>query len=103
MMKYVPEVCSEGKLEGHIMVVAPTRKQKLALARELERMEGDDFDKLEVVEAKLSEHIKEVAIRNVEADVLHESLDDMGMDPECDALFTELQTKLVQGFPLGKN
>jgi hypothetical protein len=102
-MKYIPEVCSEGKLEGFVEVTAPTRKERMVLARELERMKGDDFDKVDLLDKKLEEAIKVVEIRNIAADVTHKSLDEMGSDPECDALFTELQTKLVQGFPLGKN
>jgi hypothetical protein len=102
-MKYIPEICSEGKLEGHVEVTAPTRKERMLLAREMDRMKGDDFDRVELLDKKLEEAIKEVCIKNIEADIVHTSLEAMGSDPACDALFTELQIKLVQGFPLGKN
>lgn len=102
-MKYIPEVCSEGKLEGFIEVNAPTRRERLKLAKEVSTMKGDDFDKAEFLENKLNDVITVVEIKNIAADIVHKSIDDMGKDPECDALFSELHAKLVQGFPLGKN
>jgi hypothetical protein len=100
-MKYIPEVCSEGKLEGFVEVTAPTRKERIMIAKEVRKI-TDEFDQVEFLDKKLEEAIVSVEIKNLEADIVHNSLEDMNADPLCDELFTELQTKLVQGFPLGK-
>lgn len=102
-MKYIPECLAESGLEGHVEVTPPSRKARMALAKELERAKGDDFDKIELLDSELEKVVTKVEIKNIEAEKMHTSLDEMGMDPACDAVFTELQTKLIQGFPLGKS
>lgn len=102
-MKYIPEICEKGELDGFIEVRSLTRKERLVLAKELSRVEGDEFDKIEILDKKLEEIVEAVEIKNVKADVVHKSLEEMGTDPTCDELFNELTAKVVQGFPLGKS
>lgn len=114
-VKYVPEACKgeEKVFEGNLEIRLPTFDEKFEYLESL-GMNLDDAEDLTKVSklallksiramVRLSKpHYVAVNLKKIQSGEVYKTYDDLSTDPDAHGILTEVASKMLEGFSLGK-